>query len=624
MKTSIATVSVSGTLESKLRSIAEAGFAGAEIFENDLLSAPESASEIRQIMSDLGLACTMFQPFRDLEGMPEPMRGRTFDRMERKFDVMEQLGTDLILLCSNCSPDALGDRARIIADLTELGERAAARGMRVGYEALAWGRHICDHRDAWAVVRDVDHPAIGLVLDSFHSLARRVPTASIGDIRLEKLFIVQLADAPYIEMDYLNWSRHFRCMPGQGDFALAEYAAAIRKIGFDGYWSLEIFNDRFRAGSGSQIARDGYRSLRFLEDQAARYLGQSPPMPPRINPAGVEFIEFAASHEEAEEFGRTFSALGFAKAGRHRSKDVTRWRQGDINLIVNSEPEGLAHSFDMVHGGSVCAIGLAVSDQAAALARAEALQIPRFEQAVGPGEWEIPCLRAVGGSLLYLVDRDTREAMWWNEFPIAVDEGRPRSDLQGVDHIAQSMQYEEFLSWLLYYCALLDVTKTPQLEIADPMGLVYSQAVESPDRSLRITLNGSMAAQSLTSRFLHNFFGAGVQHIAFSTSDIFATAQSASDAGLEFLKIGPNYYEDIEAKFGLEPDLVKRMADLNILYDREDLEGGGAEYFQFYSRAIGKRVFFEVVERRNYTGYGATNAAIRLNAQAKHREPTLP
>ena len=298
-------------------------------------------------------------------------------------------------------------------------------------------------------MRDVDHANVGLVLDSFHSLARAVPSASIGDIRPEKLFLVQIADAPVIEMDHLNWSRHFRCMPGQGDFVLDEYTAAIRKTGYQGWWSLEVFNDRFRAGSASQIARDGHRSLRLLDDQAARLLKTAPPMPARVKTSGFEFIEFAASHEEAAEFGEFFTALGFAPTARHRSKDVTRWQQGAINLVVNSEPEGLAHSFDIVHGGSVCAIGLAVEDQQGALARAAALDIPRFAQAVGPDDWEIPSLRGVGGSLLYLVDQDSRGSMWADEFPVALAGPRPGSDLTRIDHVAQSMHYEEFLSWLL-------------------------------------------------------------------------------------------------------------------------------------------------------------------------------
>jgi len=616
VKTSIATVSISGALADKLRAIADAGYGGAEIFENDLLSAPQSAAEIGTMMADLGLACTMFQPFRDLEGMPPDLRIRAFERMKRKFAVMDALGTDLVLLCSNCSAQASDERQRMLDDLHELGELAAAHGKRVGYEALAWGRNVADHRDAWALVRDVDHPSIGLVLDAFHSLARRIPSASIGDIKSEKLFIVQVADAPFVEMDYLNWSRHFRCMPGQGDFPLTEYAAAIRRIGYDGWWSLEIFNDRFRAGSGSQIARDGHRSLRLLDDQSARAIRAPMPMPPRVQSSGFEFIEFAASHEEAAEFGRFFSALGFAPTARHRSKDVVRWQQGDINLVVNSEPEGLAHSFDIVHGGSVCALGIAVPDQAGALARAAALDIPRFGQAAGPDEWEIPSLRAVGGSLLYLVDEASRAAMWADEFPVPLD-GIPRADLTRIDHVAQSMPYEEFLSWLLYYISLLEVEKTPQLEITDPMGLVYSQAVENADRSLRFTLNGSQAVQSLTSRFIQNYFGAGVQHVAFACTDVFAAAERAQAAGLPMLEIGPNYYEDLEARWGLDPALVARMQALNLMYDRD----GEAEYFQFYSRAVAKRVFFEVVERRGYDGYGAVNAAIRLNAQVRHRDP---
>ncbi len=617
LKTSIATVSVGGTLDTKLEAIARAGFSAAEIFENDLLSSPLPARQIGALMRDLGLNCAMLQPFRDYEGMPGDQRDAALERMRRKFAVMDDLGTDLILLCSNCSPHSSGERQRLLDDLHLLGELAASHGKRIAYEALAWGRHVFDHRDAWALVRDLDHPAIGLTLDSFHSLARGVPSASIGDVRADKLFIVQLADAPKLEMDYLNWSRHFRCMPGQGDFALDEYGAALCKIGYQGYWSLEIFNDRFRATSAGQIARDGVRSLKAMHERARLRLGQPPLIPAPINPERFEFIEFAASHEEAEDFGRMFAALGFAPTAQHRSKQVVRWQQGGINLVINSEPEGLAHSFDIVHGGSVCAVGLAVPDQAGAVARSEALDVQRHEQDIPPDEWQIPSLRGVGGSLLYLVDSQTSAQMWQDEFPIALDAAAPRADLTAIDHVAQTMQYEEFLSWLLYYTSLFDFSKTPQLEIADPMGIVYSQAVESRSRAVRFTLNGSMAANALSSRFIQNYFGAGVQHIAFATPDIFTAAEHARAAGLPMLEIGPNYYADIEARFALDPALVARMASLNLLYDRD----GEAEYFQFYSRAVAKRVFFEVVERRGYQAYGAANAQIRLTAQAAHRDP---
>lgn len=620
MKTSIATVSISGTLDAKLQAIAAAGYDGAEIFENDLLSTHMSAREVAAMMRDLGLACTMFQPFRDLEGLPPTQRARAFDRLERKFDVMQELGTDLLLACSSCSPLADADRNRTIADLLEAGERAGKRGLRIGYEALAWGRHVNDHRDAWSIVRDVDHPALGLVLDSFHSLSRRIPSSSIGDIRADKLFIVQVADAPVLDMDLLQWSRHFRSMPGQGDFPLDDWADAIRRIGYDGYWSLEIFNDRFRAGSAHGVALDGYRSLRLLQGGIARPSPEAAALPAKVDPVAVEFIEFAASHEEAEILGTMLRPLGFRPTARHRFKDVTRWQQGAINIVVNCEPEGLAHSFDMVHGASVCAIGMAVDDVTGALARADFLRVPRFEQAVGPNEWPIPSVRAVGGSLLYFVERATSGAMWAHEFPHALEPMPEAPLLTGVDHIAQTMQYEEFLSWLLFYVALFDVSKTPQLEIADPMGLVQSQAVESTDRTVRFTLNGSLAAQSLTSRFVQNYFGAGVQHIAFATPDAFAAAEQASAQGLPRLAISRNYHDDLEARLGIAPELADRMAADDMLYDRApDEHGHDTEYFQFYSRAFARRVFFEVVERRGYTGYGATNAPIRLAAQARHK-----
>jgi 4-hydroxyphenylpyruvate dioxygenase len=154
------------------------------------------------------------------------------------------------------------------------------------------------------------------------------------------------------------------------------------------------------------------------------------------------------------------------------------------------------------------------------------------------------------------------------------------------------------------------------VEIADTLGLIQSQAVEAPDKRVRFTLNGSMASQTLSARFIQNYMGAGVQHIAFETADIFAAAEAAKANGLPMLEISRNYYDDLEARFGLEGALVDKMAALNILYDRD----GEAEYFQYYSRAFGKRVFFEVVERRDYQAYGAANAVIRLASQARFRD----
>src|ERR1700730_16372754 len=399
MFTSIATVSISGTLESKLRAIARAGFNGVEIFENDLLTSQVSARDAGALMRDLGLRCTLFQPFRDFEGMPDTLRRRIFERIERKFDVMQELGTGLPLVCAHVAPRALADRSRIVADLRELGERAAKRGLRVGYEALAWGRHVSDHREAWSIVLDVDHPAIGLILDSFHSLARSIPNESLREIDPARIFIVQLADAPVLQMDFLSWSRHFRNMPGQGELPIVDYVATLLEQGYAGALSLEIFNDRFRSSSASAVALDGPRALNFLYDQVARRLAPriTPELPPRARVRGVEFVEFAAHEDEVTLLEAFFKTLGFSRSGKHRTKDVTRWRQNGINFVINSEPDSFARAYDAVHGASICALGVSVENVASAMRRAQGLQIPPFAQSPESNGSPIPCVQGVGG-----------------------------------------------------------------------------------------------------------------------------------------------------------------------------------------------------------------------------------
>ena len=199
MTTSIATVSIAGDFREKLAAISRAGYTGIEIFEQDFIACDDRPIDVGWLVADFGLEIMLFQPFRDFEGMPEPYRSRAFDRAERKFDLMNDLGVDLVLVCSNISLLALGGIDRAADDLAELGERAKARNIRIGFEALAWGRHINDHRDAWEVVRRADHSHVGLILDSFHTLGRNIDPDTIRSIPGDKIFFVQLADAPRID-----------------------------------------------------------------------------------------------------------------------------------------------------------------------------------------------------------------------------------------------------------------------------------------------------------------------------------------------------------------------------------------------------------------------------------------
>jgi 4-hydroxyphenylpyruvate dioxygenase len=620
LPTSIATVSLSGDLKEKLDAISAAGFDAVEIFENDFLAYPAGPAEVGKMVRDAGLRVSVFQPFRDFEGMPEPQRGRAFDRAERKFDVMQALGTDLMLVCSNVSPAALGGIDRAAEDFRELGERAAQRGLKVGYEALAWGRHVSDHRDAWEIVRRADHAAIGLVLDSFHTLARRSDPDSIRRIPGDRIFLVQVADAPLLDMDLLSWSRHFRNMPGQGDLDIASFLAAVQATGYRGYLSLEIFNDQFRAGSAKQVAIDGRRSLIAAADTVERSAAAPsgvPPLPEPSRPLAFEFIEFAVDEESGAELGRVFAALGFRRAGRHVSKDVEWWRQGAINLVINAEREGFAHASYITHGPSVCALGLRVEDAGSAMARARALLAQPFSQAVGPGELELPAIRGVGGSLLYFTDPKSALARVWEiEFHRETDEpdSRLAGALTSIDHVSQSMEYDEMLSWLLFYTSIFEMERTPQVDVADPAGLVRSQVVENREKTVRIALNGAQSHRTLSGRFLSEFFGSGVQHIAFASADIFASARLLAGSAIQLLAVPDNYYDDLEARFALAPDFVDSLRASRLLYDRDD----SGEYLQLYTEPFADRFFFEIVQRRNgYRGYGAANAPIRLAAQSR-------
>jgi 4-hydroxyphenylpyruvate dioxygenase len=623
MKTSIATVSISGDLREKLAAIAAAGFDGVEIFENDFLAFDGTPAEVGRMVRDHGLEITLFQPFRDFEGLPEPQRSRAFDRAERKFDLMQELGTDLMLVCSNVSPVALGGVDRASDDFRELGERAAKRSLRVGYEALAWGRYISDHRDAWEIVRRADHPNVGLILDSFHTLARRVDVETIRAISGDRIFLVQLADAPLIDMDLLYWSRHFRNMPGEGDLPVTDFMRAVAATGYDGPLSLEIFNDQFRGGSPKSIAVDGRRSLIYLMDQVARaepgVAIDVPAMPERISVAGVEFVEFAANETEAEELAAMLATMGFSLAARHKHKDVVLYRQGNINIVVNTEKEGLAHSSYLVHGTSAYAFGLKVDDAAATVARARALGAEPFEQKHGPDELSIPAIRGVSGGVIYFIDAKSELSHVWEiEFEPVGGASTDNAGLTHVDHIAQTMNYEEMLTWLLFYISIFRTRKSAMVDVADPGGLVRSQVVESDDGGLRLTLNGAENRKTLAGHFIAESFGSSVQHLAFACSDIFAAAGSMAALGFHTLEITQNYYDDLEARLGLDHHLTERLRASNILYDREE----GGEYFQFYSRNYGEGFFFEIVQRRGaYKGYGAPNAPFRIAAQKRGIRP---
>ena len=617
MKTSTATVSIAGDLGEKLTAIAKAGFDGIEIFEQDFISFDLSPADVRRMVADHGLEITLFQPFRDFEGLPEgPLRQRAFSRARHKFDLMCELGTDLMLVCSSVHPAGLGGIDRCADDFRELGEIANSYGVRVGYEALAWGRFINDHRDAWEVVRRTDHENVGLILDSFHTLGRKLDPDSIRTIPGDRIFFVQLADAPAIEMDLLYWSRHFRNMPGEGDLDLSSFMDALYATGYDGPLSLEIFNDEFRRGDAEMVARDGHRSLINLMDDLRRRSDRPSPslpvLPERVDVADVQYVELACKPDDMSGIESLLTKVGLAKTGTHKSKVVTRFQSGNVNILVNADPAGRSFALASKHGAVVSEIAFATPDAMAAYRRALALGAEPVALPHQAGEQNIPTVRGVADSLIRFLD-PTMD-IWASDFKTTTSDSAGTNGVHSIDHIAQTMRYDEMLSWTQFYTSIFSMAKSPMVDVIDPEGIIRSQAVTGRDSSLRLTLNGSEARRTSAHRFVADGDGATVQHLAFAVNDAVEMAEHLRQNGFSILPQTENYYADLAARFDLPNDFITTLKALHILYD-EDESGG---FLHFYSTVFGNGLFFEFVERRNgYDGFGAPNAPFRLAAQRR-------
>ena len=614
---SIATVCLSGTLPDKLEAAAAAGFDAIELFENDLLTFDGTPRDVRRMASDLGLTIPLFQPFRDFEAMPEPIRKRNLDRAERKFDVMGELGTDLILVCSNVQEDAVADDARASADLAELGERAARRSLRIGYEALAWGRHVQTWSHAWKLVQGANHPAVGIIVDSFHTLALGDDPAGIANLPGDRIFFVQIADSPLLTMDVLSRSRHFRSFPGQGELDVTSFVKAVLASGYDGPLSLEVFNDSFRASPPRQNAVDGLRSLIWVEAEAG---GATLPPVPKLH--GFAFAEFAADATNARVLDRYLKSLGFRHEGRHRTKEVALYRQGSAHLVVNAEPDSAAAEYFVQHGPSICAFALIVDEVETTLARAQSLLCSNWLEKAGTGEQLIPGVRAPDGSVIYLIGRDKTGWNWRDDFlPVAQtesnDEAAPTLEF---DHIAEALPSGSMDRFVLFYRAVFGLTAEPAVEFPDRFGLVKSRAMRSDGGRVRLPLNISDSPTTETGRFISAGSGAGFHHIAFQTEALTLLLDGLRSLNAQLLSIPKNYYDDLDAS-GIAQDLeLAELAKAGLMFDADR----GGTFRHVYASAFEGRFFIEFVERDGYGGYGANNAAVRVAAQARSRHTSAP
>ncbi|MEV8310840.1 TIM barrel protein [Streptomyces flavidovirens] len=593
MRKSIATVSVSGSLTEKLEAVARAGFDGVEIFENDLLGCPLSPEQIRERAESLGIGIDLYQPFRDFEAVTPGRLTDNLRRAEHKFRVMERLGTDMMLVCSNVSPGAVDDDALAAEQLRLLAERAADHGIRIAYEALAWGRHVDTYLHAWRIVRMADHPNLGTCLDSFHILSRGSDPGGIEAIPGDKIFFLQLADAPLLAMDVLQWSRHYRCFPGQGGFDLAGLLAHVLRTGYAGPLSLEIFNDSFRQADTGRTAVDAMRSLIALEESVAQVLGTGSPLPRPVQPDGFAFAELAT--RDHKRLGRLLGAVGFARTGQHETKPVELWEQGLARILIDRlHPESPTDT-------SLVAIGLESPDPALSAERAKALLSPVLPRHRAPGEAPLEAVAAPDGTELFFCDAG--RPTWREDFDAVTP---PVGHIGRIDHVALSHPWDQFDEAALFYRSVLGLRPHESVEVADPYGLLRSRAMSNAAGTVRLALNiAHVGARGLPG-----------QHIALADDDIVATARRLRALPDDvLLPIPDNYYDDLRARFDLGEERHRELRELGLMYDRADDDGGGGEFLHLYTVTVG-RVFFEIVQRvGGYRGFGMANTPVRLAAQ---------
>jgi len=261
---SCTTVTFGGKLPEKLRAMRDAGFVATEFWPKDYYEHNEGPDVAINALAQYGLTPLAYQCLRNFEGMPDALRSRKTAIARQLFDQMNSIGCETVVLCSNIAPDCSGDRGRAVDDLRQLGELAAQYGVRVAYEPICWGRWVRDYRDGWDLIRTVDHPNIGIVLDSFHVFALDLPVEPIADIDPAKVFLVEVADLPKVQLDFVELSRAFRLFPGEGATPIDSFLAQVDRIGYRGILSLEVFNTYYQTLDVDLVARRAMTSMERL------------------------------------------------------------------------------------------------------------------------------------------------------------------------------------------------------------------------------------------------------------------------------------------------------------------------------------------------------------------------
>ena len=323
---------------------------------------------------------------------------------------------------------------------------------------------------------------------------------------------------------------------------------------------------------------------------------------------GFEFVEFTSP--EPERLKALFEQMGFTATDRHRSKNVLRFRQGDINFILNMEPNGQAASFRQIHGPSANAMAFRVKDAARALELAVERGASAVQGPVGPMELNIPAIKGIGGSNLYLVDRYGAQAIYDVDFvPIdgALEKVAANSlGLTYLDHLTHNVFRGQMATWASFYEEIFNFREIRYFDIEGAQTGLISKAMTSPCGKIRIPLNESQDDHSQIEEFLRDYGGEGIQHIALGTDDIHASVEAMQGRGVRFQDTIDTYFDGIDARVPGHGEDVDRLRANRVLLDGAPTQGQGLLLQIFTENMIGP-IFFELIQRKGNEGFGEGN-----------------
>ncbi|MGI9228028.1 MAG: 4-hydroxyphenylpyruvate dioxygenase [Gammaproteobacteria bacterium] len=325
-----------------------------------------------------------------------------------------------------------------------------------------------------------------------------------------------------------------------------------------------------------------------------------------IETDGFEFVEYIASDTKALE--DLFIKMGFTAVSHHRSKDVTLYRQGDINFIINHEPHSFASAFAQVHGPSVCAFGIRVKNATLAYERLKQLGAKEFRAQVGPMELNIPAIYGIGSSLIYIIDRYGDSSIYDVDFkPI---EGQSRIPigvgLQSIDHLTHNVHQGRMDQWAEFYERFFSFREVKYFDIRGAQTGLRSRAMVSPCGKIRIPINEPSDPKSQIQEYIEAYHGEGIQHIALHTNDIYTSVEKLRENGVIFMDVPDTYYNQIEMRIPRHGEDIDRLKENKILIDGS-ANGKTKLLLQIFTQTVIGPIFFEVIQRKGNEGFGEGN-----------------